>query len=403
MFDFTDLPFYDNHTHNMDMAKTDYTTRELTINYLHGFRDVLPAKEDAPSKGFLPFGNIDFDVHGFIARSKASDDLACTTANLGINKVMVNYLSVKFGCPPTLEAVNEARNQELARLGPLNYAHSLYKDQNITGCTVDLDWPIGDPRLEQFPGSVQRLFRMDPLFDRLLLSCETYASLKAEYEKELRAAFREGFVGVKCHVGERFTFAIKLISDETAEAVFPSAVNGDPEALADVYFAVVADTMRICRHEDIPIHIHTGSTGGPEDLHNCDPRLMTPFLSNREFLNTKVVFLHANHPNIGEAALMAHTFPHVWLDISWSLPWIALDFPRIMKSALGLAPHNKIMLGTGQHGIPEMVWVASKVAKRSLEIIMGEYVREGFLSREQAFETAEQVLYKNAYRMYGLK
>jgi predicted TIM-barrel fold metal-dependent hydrolase len=383
MFDFSKLPFYDNHTHNMLMDKTEFTTRELTCSFLHGFRDVPPVHEGEP------FG--------------VSDSLAGSVANLGINKVMVNMLSQHLGCPPTLEAVNEARNKKLGEMGFMAYAKELQEDQNVIGCTVDLDWAIGEPKIAQFPGQVQRLFRMDPLFNRLMENCDTYAALKAQYEKAVRAAVREGFIGIKCHVGERFSFAVKLVDEKDAEACFASALVGDSKALANVYFAVLADTMRICQQLDIPIHIHTGSTGGPENLRDCDPRLMTPFLSIPEFLGTKVVFLHANHPNIGEAALMTHTFPHAWIDISWTLPWIALDFPRVLKQVLGLAPHNKIMLGTGQHSIPEMVWLAAKIAKRSLELVMAEYVAAGFLTKEQAQESAEMVLYKNACRMYGIK
>ena len=60
------------------------------------------------------------------------------------------------------------------------------------------------------------------------------------------------------------------------------------------------------------------------------------------------------------------------------------------------------MLGSGQHHHAELVWMASKIAKKSLANVMERKVNAGLLSREQAIETAEQILYKNAARLYKL-
>lgn len=384
MFNFSALPFYDNHTHALDMKKSSYTPLEFSINYLHGARDVSPSKEGE-----------EFGV---------SEELEKTISQLGVVKTMVCHLSHFFDCPATLQAVTEARNVHLQKTDCLGYAKELYADCNVQGCTVDQGWPIGDEQEKMFPGRVQRLYQMDPLFDHLMDSCEDYASLKEQYIRAVAKAAREGFKGIKCHVGERFSFAVKLVSDKDAEASYASALIGDEKALANVYFAIMRITMQLCQQFDIPLHIHTGNTGnsGNGRIGDCNPLLMCPYLNHPEFRTTKVVFLHASYPNIRYAALMTHMYPNVWMDISWTLPWAALDFPQILKAVLGVAPHNKVMLGTGQHGIPEMVWIAAKVAKKSLEVVMEEYVNYGFLTQEQAQETAEQVLYKNAFRLYGM-
>ena len=61
------------------------------------------------------------------------------------------------------------------------------------------------------------------------------------------------------------------------------------------------------------------------------------------------------------------------------------------------------MLGSGQHDHAEIVWAASKVSKTALANVLERKVSAGLLSKEQAEETARQILYKNALRLYGLR
>ena len=69
---------------------------------------------------------------------------------------------------------------------------------------------------------------------------------------------------------------------------------------------------------------------------------------------------------------------------------------------MGLAPWDKILLGTGQHEIPEMVWCAAKIAKSALAFIMDKSVYMNFISYPQAQEAAEMILYKNALNLYHM-
>jgi hypothetical protein len=74
----------------------------------------------------------------------------------------------------------------------------------------------------------------------------------------------------------------------------------------------------------------------------------------------------------------------------------------ILEEVLSMAPHSKIMLGTGQHDHAEMSWLAASVARSALANVMEKQVERGLLSREQAIETAEQLLYRNALRLYRI-
>jgi uncharacterized protein len=381
MFDFKNLPFYDNHTHDVSLDADHITPFDLSIQFLHGFRDVPPADENG--------------------KLGASEELRYHVSQLGVVKTLVNYMAQKFGCEATLEAVVKARNKKTK--GNLKeYIGELYREENIIGTTVDLGWPIGDQRLDAFGVRVFRLFRMDPCYDEVMERASSYDQLKTEYENAIRSAVAEGFIGIKCHVAERFTFAVRTVEDDEARDAFSAAKSGDYRSREAVYFAIFCRTIHLCNELDIPLHIHSGNTGGAGNgmIHNCDPLLMCPFLNDAQYFSTKIMFLHSNYPNIRNAALMAHIYPHVWVDFAWVLPWISLQFKQILREVMGVAPHSKITFGSGQHGIPEIAWMAAKVAKSSLAEILQEYVDSGLLSVGQAQETAEMLLSGNAKRLY---
>lgn len=382
MFDLKSIPFYDDHTHDLDLKKTDYTPLQLITPFIHGFRDVLPETAEGSYS--------------------ISPELEYHARHMGVVTTMVHQLSARFQCPADLESVTEARNNLTAKIGPTEYAHQLFREANICGSTIDMGWPMGDPRQNVFSGKILRLFQFDPLFDQLLQQCSTYEELLLIFTTAVREAASKGYVGIKCHVAERFSFALYRVSDKEAAIAYGLALNGDQEALKQVYFAVFSNTMLLSQELDLPIQIHSGCTGGAGDglIHNCDPLLMAPYLNQPEFFNTKIVFLHSNYPNIRNAAIMAHIYPHVWVGTAWVLPWVSLQFTDILREIMGIAPLSKIVMGSGQHNIPEIAWLSANIARTSLSKNMEQYLSENLISESQALEICELLLYKNAMHLY---
>lgn len=374
------IPFFDNHTHELDYDKTSYTETELSISFLHGFRDLEGALEGGED---------------WVSEAQAYD-----LEQLGVVKTMVCHMSKQFHCAPTLAAVTQHRN-EITKNGQWEYARKLYEEQYIIGTMVDSGLPMGDEKAA-FPCHVYRLYRMDPVVEKLLLTCGSYRDLKHEFLKKITDAEKEGYAGVKCHIGELYTLAVYPVTEYEAEKAYPSALLGDGKANEIVYFALFSELMKLCGELDLPIHIHTGCTGGSGNgkIQNLNPFLMAPYLNNREYQKTKIIFLHSSYPHVRNAALMAHMFPNVWMDMSWALPWTSLDFAATLQSVLAVAPHSRILFGSGQHGIPEMSWIAAKTARSSLGYVLDHAVTCGTLTKEQALDTAEMILYKNASRLY---
>ena len=90
------------------------------------------------------------------------------------------------------------------------------------------------------------------------------------------------------------------------------------------------------------------------------------------------------------------------MDLGWSLPWLSLNMEQIIDEVLGMAPSTKIMFGTGQHNHAEMAWMSARVAKMALANVLNRKVDAGLLSEDQAREIGEQLLYRNAARLYGI-
>jgi hypothetical protein len=390
MFNFSELSFFDNHTHLLNNSNREIDIRELIRPLAHGYGDLLPAG--------IHFGD---PVH--VNVNTASDEyMRVIVANLSVVKTLVHYLSQRFGCAPDIDVILKIRNSFTSVDMPA-YTKSLFEEENIIGEVVDSALPMGDSKLNCFPTKIYRLFQLDPLFTTNLKLCVTYGELLDKLDAAVRAAIKEGYIGVKYHVLEKTIQLPHLVEKDEAKQLYDLARGGDSFATEQVYYAVFAHMLGLTQELDFPIHIHTGITGktGHGLVHNYDPLYFCPLLNSDRFFRSHIVFLHCSYPNTRNVAIMANTYPNIWLDISQILPWVSVNFPQIIEEVLGIAPHSKIMFGTGAHDHPEIIWMAAKIAKSSLETVMKNAVERGIFAQSQAHETAELLLYKNALRLYG--
>lgn len=388
MFDFTSIPFFDNHTHRINVENREIKPIQLGMAFVHGWRPKNPGDRALMSAEGIGNYPTEYEYH---------------VMNMGVVKVLINALAQRYGCEATAEAVVKERNKLTLQDG-YGYAKTLFEEMNIIGEVVDDGAPFGSPELNCFPTKIYRLFQMDPFFRALLKNCESYEELKAAFDKGVKERIAEGFIGVKSHVLELRAQPMRVIEDDEAAARFDLAKTGDKNAFEDVYLAIFEHVLLMTQEMNFSVHIHTGCTGNPNDLKtNTDPYALEPVLRDQRYFAAHIVFLHGNPPDFGHDAWVCHGYPNVWMDLGWSLPWLSMNFEAILEEVLSMAPHSKIMFGTGQHDHAEMAWLAARIAKSSLANVMERQVQRGLLSKEQAVETAEMLLYKNAMRLYGLE
>jgi predicted TIM-barrel fold metal-dependent hydrolase len=388
MPDFTKCPVVDNHCHVLEPEKKTIEPIWLAREFFHGIADT-------PIAG--------------VAKAKlwgATDELLFHFPHMGAVLTMVCQLAKLFGCEPTLEAVTAERNRRTAEAGLAGYAKMLYTDAGIVCSVVDSNLPINDPVLDLTPGKKIRLLQMDPLLKNLLESSGSYAELLRAFQAGVEKSIRQdGFVGIKSHLGERVGFGAAPVEADEAERYFPAAKAGDGEAFKKIYMAIVLASMLQAQDLKFPIHFHTGITGGLWDgpVTNCDPFLLVPIVRQPRFLKTRIVLLHAGHPWMQHAGMMAHIFPHVWVDMGWTTPWTSQRIVEIYRDVIGLAPLSKMMIGSGGHGSPEIHWLSAKTAKIALGEALTDSVRLGLMAERDAERTGRMILHDNAVRMYGLK
>ncbi|MDY2984060.1 MAG: amidohydrolase family protein [Synergistes jonesii] len=394
--DFKDMLFFDNHTHLLDPNLTSLTKKSYIMRFVHGYQDMEPWDKGVES---------DYTV------GHASEWQVSNIENLGIVKLITHYLSERFGCEETPDAVAQARNAFIAgdpaRLK--EYTKSLYSEEGIIGSVLDSHDPWGDTKDKVFPCPVYRLYNFEDDYFELLPNASSFKSLMEEMEKRIRSAIKDGFKALKGHVAENYTMEVRVISDGEAEKKLAAAQKGeDRTAVEDVFFAMYRHVLLLAAELDVTVHIHAGTTGfnrkSAAYVPNLDPFLFVPFyMSDNALTKAKVVFLHQGFPYTRHAGMIAYAFPNIFVDTSWVLPWNSYAFRTNLEDLLGVCPHKKILFGTGQHGIPEIAWVAAKVAKACLGDVLESQCRMGFMSAKQAEKTARQLLFENGKELYKIK
>jgi len=393
--DFNDLPFFDNHTHSLDSREGDITATWFLSHYYHGCNDL-------------------FDPGGAEA-SGMSDTLQSHLKDMGVVHTLVANLADLYGCPPSIGDIVAERNRR-TRGGVLPYAKFLYKDANIVGTVLDSDRPVGQEVVDSIPCKVHRLYQMDKRLFALMKTRGSYGALKTALLDGVAEGISSGaYSGVKSHLSELYTNDISPCGDTDGERSYQAARAGDKNAMQQVYCAILTSVMVLCKELDTNIHIHTGITGmssvdGDPKINGVvkfglptvsDPLLLAPFLRNRDFRHTKVVLLHGGYPWMRGLAILAHMFPNVYADMSATLPWASFALDQYFEEILAYAPHSKIILGTGQHGVPETAWLGARIAKQSLKRVLAKAVKNNLICGEQAENTARKVLYLNAQTLFG--
>lgn len=388
MIDFTDVPVIDHHCHPYEPTEAFLEPVFLARSFFHGISDI-PKTEPGLKPRFWD----------------ATDELQHHFTMMGVVQTMVCQLAKFFECPADLAAVTEERNR---RTGDSfkNYIKRLYDDAGIVGTVLDTGLPVNDPLLDLIPERRLRLFQMDPAIQQLQSRVDSYSELLRRYQERLNHAVREDkFIGVKVHLAEQVGFHARPVASDEAESVFAAAQAGDSDAVKTIYVAIFTETMLQCQDLKIPVHVHTGFTGGlwKGPISNADPFQLAPFLEENRFLQTRLILLHAGYPWTKQAGQLAHTFPHVWVDMGQMTPWASLRLVECYRDVMAWAPLSKLVIGSGGHGTPEIAWLAAKTAKIALSEVMAETVRLGFMTEAQAEKAGRMILHDNAARLYRLQ
>jgi hypothetical protein len=108
-----------------------------------------------------------------------------------------------------------------------------------------------------------------------------------------------------------------------------------------------------------PIQFHTGLGDNDISLRESDPSYMQPLIES--YPHVPFVLLHSAYPYTRQAAYLATTYSHVYLDIGEVFPMVSRDGQKtILRESLELTPGSKLLYSTDGHFFPETYWLANK-------------------------------------------
>ena len=137
-------------------------------------------------------------------------------------------------------------------------------------------------------------------------------------------------------------------------------------------------------------------------LHN-NPLLLKEIFEHPKYNQVKIILVHGGYPYSFEAGYLAAMYPNVFLDLSEMIPFVPLGLRKGLRDMLDMAPLTKIMFGSDGFVIPEIHWLAAKVAKNELALLFTELVKNRLFDVDYGYQVAENIFYKNAQNLYQLE
>lgn len=157
----------------------------------------------------------------------------------------------------------------------------------------------------------------------------------------------------------------------------------------------------VARERGLPLQFHTGAGEADVELHRADPARMTGFIKALQPIGVPVVLLHC-YPFHRQAAYLAATFPHVYVDVGLALARTAAGAARVMEEVLELAPFHKQLFGSDCSGMAESCHLAAVYFRRSLAAALKPRLDADEWTAADAARVAHMVGSGNARRIYRL-
>lgn len=384
--DLADVPAVDAHTHPYHL------------------KDLL----ERPSDGFD--ARITFMGESFASSSKMHPDTWSTVDGYAdstmLALVLRRWLAEHLGCEPTREAVTAARDAAL-RSDPVVYTKALLDAAGVVAVLSDEGFPQPPIPREEFEATigvdVHRVARLEPwiLAHRDGSFDDLVGGVVDEAE---RASGDSRCVAIKTIVAYRSGLDVGDPTPGEASEAFTrwrggGFVEGRGEA-KPVRDFLLQRMLEVAKRTDRVVHIHCGAGDPDIDLAHAAPVNLWPLLVAHQ--DQPIVLIHSGYPWIADAAYIASVLPNVHLEISELVPWGWSMVDAALTTMLGTAPAAKVLYGSDEAGEPEMFWLAARLARGSLERVLGRFVERDHLTVDEAGAFGRMVLGGNTRRLHGL-
>jgi len=236
--------------------------------------------------------------------------------------------------------------------------------------------------------SIKRLFQYEPR------DLAGYISFLAE---QIRVKKKQGCVALKCATAYERDLNFRKVTRRQAEAVFKKKAAGQTdEDIRNFQDYIFWEICRIAAELDLPLQCHTGMgllgksrALGLKEVIEGNPK-------------TKFVLLHCGYPWLADVNGLLRTYPNVYPDLSW-LPLLSTAAAvRALAELLDGGTGDKICWGCDTF-TPEESYGALLAARFVFAQVAAKRIKDGRFSWEDALALGNNLFYKNAAALYGLK
>jgi hypothetical protein len=326
--------------------------------------------------------------------------------NALVYRWVIRELARLLDCPPEEGAVLDRRNA--LDLG--EWSRRLMADVNMGAVFLDTGFPgpqgYSPAAFAELTGcQVETVLRLESVAQDLIVQTGSFDDLLDQYRAEVAGLRAAGYVGAKSIIAYRSGLNVaRTPVAEAREAYVPVKAQADREGRVRLASKPLLDfllweALLLLEQEAVPIQFHVGYGDVDTDLRLGNPLHLRAILEEGRFRRAPLVLLH-NYPYIREAGYLASVYPNVYLDVSLAIPMAVTGAERFVAEALELAPTSKFLFATDAHTMPELYWAAARAHRGALERVLERFVREGFLTAAEALAAGEQILCRNALRVY---
>jgi hypothetical protein len=323
---------------------------------------------------------------------------------------LIRTLAGFFGCEPDEEPVFAARvERDVAEL-----TGALLRAANVETLLVDTGYPppeevfqeaelgrLGDCRTEP-------MLRLETLMERLSSEHGSLAAVKEALADALGDVRGQGYVALKSIVAYRTGLNVREWMGEEAEASLRDFRRAAGEGSARLAHKPLLDTLlhaafAEAARQEVPVQFHVGYGDADTDLLLGNPLRLRAVLERPEYRAMPVVLLHECYPYTREGGYLAAVYENVYLDLSYGIPLLGYgEMLSFTREALGVAPISKLLYSSDGIGVPELHWMSAIDGRHVLALTLEELVAHGELTIPEAEAAGEDVLRRNAIRLYGL-
>jgi|TARA_B100001971_G_C18069554_1_gene472341 predicted TIM-barrel fold metal-dependent hydrolase len=123
----------------------------------------------------------------------------------------------------------------------------------------------------------------------------------------------------------------------------------------------------------------------------------------RTFPQVRFDLSHAGFPYLREGAVLAKTFPNVYLNMSWIHIISPFGSRLDLREWLEMVPYNKIIAFGDDLQHVEAVYGHLQMARRNFAEVLAEMIAENRVSESVALDMARAAFHDNPARIYGVE